>query len=91
MPKTINRAGWREPDGDDWHYYITADAWRDEVCQGFNAQTIAADLRDRGLLRPDRMRLTRQKRFPGHKSVKVYHVLGRILADDEPAKGDANG
>ena len=82
-PRTVMRAGWREPDGDDWDYFITAPAWRDEVCAGFNAKTIAEALRDRGLLRcDDDNRLTRQKRFPGHSSVKVYHVLGRILADD---------
>jgi putative DNA primase/helicase len=87
-PRTVMRAGWREPDGDDWDYFITAPAWRDEVCAGFNAKTIAEALRDRGLLRyDDDNRLTRQKRFPGHSSVKVYHVLGRILADD----GGANG
>jgi putative DNA primase/helicase len=91
-PKTFNRAGWRERDGDDWNYFILAPAWRDEVCQGFNSKTIAQALRDRGLLRTDDPnRLTRQRRGPGGDSARVYHVLGSILAEDDSAKDGSNG
>lgn len=82
LPRTFNRAGWREQEGEDWDYFILADVWRDEVCRGFDGKATARALRDRGLLKHDSGRLTTQKRFPGQKSVKVYHVLGSILADD---------
>jgi len=82
LPKTFNRAGWHEQEGEDWDYYVLADVWRDEVCRGYDGKAIARALRDRNLLKHDAGRLTTQKRFPGQKSVKVYHVLGSILADD---------
>ena len=89
-PKTIMRAGWREKNGDDWDYFVTAPAWRTELCEGFNSTEIARALRDLKLLRHDDGRLTRQMRFPGHGSVKVYHLRGAILADDTP-DGAADG
>jgi uncharacterized protein (DUF927 family) len=91
-PKTFNRAGWRELNGDEWDYFILFPVWRNEVCQGFNSRAIAQALRERGLLRADDLnRLTRQKRGPGGDGARVYHVFGRILADDGATDGVPNG
>ena len=43
--KTINRAGFRrlenEGQGENWEYYVLPEAWRSEICAGFDATIIA--------------------------------------------------
>ena len=43
--RTINRAGFRrlenEGKGENWEYYVLPEAWRSEVCAGFDAASIA--------------------------------------------------
>jgi uncharacterized protein (DUF927 family) len=46
-------AGYRKQTVDGSEYYITCDAWKDDVCKGRNAKTIAAEMLRRGFLRGD--------------------------------------
>jgi putative DNA primase/helicase len=49
----INRCGFRKKslDGDDTEFLVMPEAWRSEVCAGFDAKFIAKAMADRGMLR----------------------------------------
>jgi uncharacterized protein (DUF927 family) len=63
--KTINRAGFRRTDNGDTWFYVLPEAFRREVCRGFNAAHVAAAMAERGLLKTDRDRKTSKQRMPG--------------------------
>jgi putative DNA primase/helicase len=74
-------AGYRKREGDGWEYYVTASAWKDEICKGFNAPTIASALVDRELmLAPEKGRhLTRLVRVPEHGRQRLYHLTSKLI------------
>ena len=68
--KTINRAGFRrlenEGKGENWEYYVMPEAWRGEVCAGFDAVSIAKAMIAKGWMTTgDGKHLTRVIRVPG--------------------------
>jgi putative DNA primase/helicase len=74
-------AGYRKREGEAWDYYVTPSAWKDEVCKGFAASTIAAALIARNLMLvsetgPHRARLVR---VPEQGRLRLYHLPSKLL------------
>jgi putative DNA primase/helicase len=73
-------AGFRKRSDDGWDYFITASAWREEVCRGFDPTSIAKAMAARGLLKPgDGRHLAKSVQVPGIGKVRLYHVLWTVL------------
>jgi len=79
--KVLNRAGFRFKDDDgNWEYWILTEVFRDEVCQGFNASSIAAELKRRAYLETEtESRYTYQKRVDGVGRPYFYVINSKIL------------
>jgi putative DNA primase/helicase len=79
--------GYREKiEGGGWDYFVTTTAWKEEVCRGTDARRLAAVLAQKGYLNaPDETRRARQVRVPGHGQQRLYHVLSKLLEDDDSA------
>lgn len=62
-------------------YMVLPEAFKREVCKGFEAQAVAKVLRSAGVLITQKDRLTNKVRIPtmGEGTVSVYHVSGRIF------------
>lgn len=82
--KTINRVGFRrQEDAEETAYLILPEAFKNEVCKGFNAQLIAKALRDRGhLLTDNDGRLTKKARLPGLGNKGVYWLRSSVLESE---------
>lgn len=63
-------------------YLILPEAFRRQVCKGFDAEAVAKLLRRRDHLRHEKDRLTMKQRLPGMGTVPVYHLLPSIFADE---------
>jgi putative DNA primase/helicase len=57
-----------------WEYYIYPEAWKKEVCRGFNAQTIGRAMAERGWLRRDGTKLNPVKRLGRYGRKRMYHI-----------------
>jgi uncharacterized protein (DUF927 family) len=80
--KVINRAGFlaRDSEGNVTHYYILPEVFRREVCAGFEPETVARTLLDRGFLDPGgKGRLQKKPRISGLGTVWVYAIKPSIL------------
>jgi uncharacterized protein (DUF927 family) len=79
----LNRAGFRFKDDDgNWKYWILTEVFKDEVCQGFNAPGIAAELKRRGFLEVQTEgRYTCQKRVEAMGKPYFYVINSKILED----------
>lgn len=79
-PRTINRAGFRrdsEMDGPEW--MIETEAWRREVCAGFDPRAVAKLLVELGVIRPDSDgAATRKERLPDGRHARVYRVTAKL-------------
>jgi putative DNA primase/helicase len=81
-----NRAGWRRHGTSDdiWEYLITPGAWKDELCAGYNASTVARTLADKGFLQGGAGGKTSTTvTIKGLGKTRVYRLSGSILADVE--------
>jgi uncharacterized protein (DUF927 family) len=77
-----NRAGFRRADetGELIEYAILEEAFRNEVCKGYDYQLIARALKTRGFLRTsERGRLTYQARVPEFGRTRFYLVRRELL------------
>jgi putative DNA primase/helicase len=74
-------AGYRRREGDAWDYYVTPSAWKNEVCKGFNAPTIATALISRKLMVAPENKRHRAclVRVPGQGRLRVYHLSSKLL------------
>jgi uncharacterized protein (DUF927 family) len=84
--KTQNRVGFRRKQNSDdgeagaWEYLILPEAWKAEVCKGFNAARIADEMIKRKLMRQGELRKNGKHRpkvvvrVPGEKSQRYYIV-----------------
>ena len=82
-PRIANQAGWRKrvilEDGEAWDYLISADAWR-EAAAGFNAESLARTLVERGYLLPGGDgKSSRNEKIPSHGQRRVYHISHTLL------------
>lgn len=83
---TINRAGFRRVDREQGtaEYYVLPEAWKKEVCAGFEPVALARVLADRGLLTPDRDgKLQSRHRLPGFGPTRCYRLSAAILGGDD--------
>jgi hypothetical protein len=80
-----DRVGFRRrvADGGEggWDYFILPEAWKTEVCRGYDAGIIAGAMIIRGLLLPDRdgKHPAKAMQIPGYKKMRLYHVPAAIL------------
>jgi uncharacterized protein (DUF927 family) len=85
-PMVHTRAGFRKGS----MRYVLPEAWT-EICKGFDAKMIAAELVARGVIETDHeSKPKKAKRLPGHKSsIRVYHVdLDRLFEGVEVPRDD---
>ena len=70
-------------------YLIPTEAFKNEVCKGYDAKKLAQELAYRGHLRNDAGRLQVQQRIPGtgSKAVRFYAIQSSILSEDGEADG----
>jgi len=73
---TINRVGFRREQHGDTLYYILPEAWKREVCKGFDHQMIARALLERDILVPGEAgHLQKKVRLPGMRNPARCYVL----------------
>jgi uncharacterized protein (DUF927 family) len=93
--RVINRAGFRKRDvvrvvdpdiglgspapGGEWQYLILPEAWRNEVCKGYNSAAIAREMANRKMLEPGTDgKISSVVKVPGSGSTRLY-VLAKNL------------
>ena len=83
--RVVNRAGFRrEAQGGDWEYFILPEAWRREVCKGFDHVALARAMVAKGWLAPgEGGNLAVKPRVPRHGTIRVYHVLTAFLEAEQ--------
>lgn len=80
--RTINRAGFRKQSDSGPVYYIESEAFKNEVCKGFDAKAVAKALSDAGALKLDSDgRLTRKERLPDNRNARVYVITPDLWGD----------
>lgn len=63
-------------------YFVLPEVFRSEVCQGFDAQTVARVLLDHGCLKAEKGGLTVKARLPGMGNVRCYNITPAIFELD---------
>ncbi|MFC0389481.1 DUF927 domain-containing protein [Muricoccus vinaceus] len=76
-----NRAGWRRRIAEGWEYLVLPDTWKDEVCRGLDADQVARELGDRGLLMRDGKNLRVKVSIPNEGRPRLYVVRPGLLAE----------
>jgi hypothetical protein len=88
----LNRAGGRrrsyQNDSDsEWESFVLPGAWKNELCEGYNASTIARALVSKGLLLGSSGGKTSTTlKIKGQPKMRVYHLSRAILADTEESQ-----
>ncbi len=78
---TINRAGFRRAaaDGSGVEFFVLPEAFRSEVCEGFDFRAVAKVLTESGALMPDADgSATRAERLPGLSKARCYRITPAI-------------
>lgn len=78
---TLNRVGFRKTTRDgDTEFYVLSEAWKNEICAGFDASLVAKALVERGLLFPDRDGKAQSRhRVNGMGTIRLYRLSAAIL------------
>lgn len=78
-PKTLQRAGFREKEGDVEEFFCFPEVFKTEICKGFDYRAVARLLIDRGYMKPgDGSNLATKKRLPGGGMQRMFHILPTI-------------
>ncbi|MGD9511243.1 MAG: DUF927 domain-containing protein [Geminicoccaceae bacterium] len=85
LRRTINRAGFRrlesEGRGESWEYYVLPEAWRAEVCKGFDANALAKEMIARKWMTSGAGKhLTREIRVPGVGRTRLFCISSAFLS-----------
>lgn len=74
-------AGFRKRETDEWDYFVTSSAWKEEVCRGFDGRAVAQHLAERGWLVAPSGGRHRAKSIavPGNGKFRLYHIAGSFL------------
>jgi putative DNA primase/helicase len=85
-----NRLGFRQlarqGAGDNdliWEYFVYPEAWKAELCKGYNAQHIARAMAERRWVRRDGNNLAPVKRLGKHGRMRMYHVTSAAFIDPD--------
>lgn len=84
---TINRAGFRKPtqDGSGFEFFVLPEAFKSELCAGFDHRAVARVLIEAGALMADSDGgATRRERLPGMGNARCFRILPSIWG-----RGDA--
>jgi putative DNA primase/helicase len=79
----IDRLGYFHGQGNDRHWYILPQTWRDEFCRGFHAKMIAKAFVKRGLLLPGEDGRTNRLVRIGDKPTRVYVLPANAWTEGE--------
>lgn len=91
-PRTMNRAGWRRPTAETaslnekdhvFEYLIYPNAFKSELCAGFDPAQVAKELARRELLKRDGKHLTTKAREPGGAGTSRFYVLSAAILSGE--------
>jgi putative DNA primase/helicase len=74
----LDRAGWRDGEGEDRRWYVSTEVWGKEVCAGLDPAFVAKTLVSLGILETDPGRVTKVKWRFG-KAIRFYVVTPRIF------------
>jgi uncharacterized protein (DUF927 family) len=78
--RIVNRAGFKGEDAQgNTEYFVLPEAFRSELCRGFDYRMVARALADRGWLRSERGRLTLKPRLPELGLTWVYVIRAAIV------------
>jgi len=81
--RTVNRDGYVRNGGNGPIYYVEAEAFKREVCSGFDASTVAKALTDIGALEVGGDgRLTCKKLLPDDRRTRVYVITPALWSDE---------
>jgi putative DNA primase/helicase len=80
----MNRAGWRQGQGEQQEWLILPEVWKSEICAGLEPAMVAKALADRGMLAKASDGYQKNHRIEG-RQMRLYTITARILAglDDE--------
>lgn len=87
-PRTMNRAGWRRPTPESaawpekdhiFEYLIYPQAFKSELCAGFDPAQVAKELARRELLKRDGRHLTTNAREPGGAGSSRFYLLSSAI------------
>jgi putative DNA primase/helicase len=83
--RVIDRVGFWRKENKEVVFLAFPEAFRDQICQGFDYRMIAREMRaNKLLLEADGDNLARKERLPGfRKTVRMYAIPGRILGDED--------
>lgn len=82
---TPNRLGFKECVNDQWEYYVYPEAWKNEVCRGYNAQHLAKEMIERGWMRKGDGRNLAVKKGcgRGYGQLRMYHITGAAFKEPD--------
>lgn len=81
-PRTSNRAGYRKGSSEGPTYYVEREAFRRELCSGFDPAAVAAMLADAGMLeKGGDGRADKKMRLPDNRSARVFVILPTLWGD----------
>lgn len=82
---TINRMGFRARGDDGGEFYVLPEAYKREVCAGFDQRTVTKVLINEGWLQPGKDRKSAQKRsLPDLGETRVYVITAAMWRGDGP-------
>lgn len=81
--KTISRAGFRKMMENGEEFFMFREAFKEELCSGFDERFVARLCLEHGWLMPDTDNsITRPERLPGIGNVRVYRFTSYVLRDE---------
>ena len=91
-PKIHNRAGVRAEHKGEVEYVIFSEVFRQEICQGFDPDTVADLLIERGIMPAEAGRKQVRRKVDGerlhHYVVREQPLLGNHVSGDEPSPAE---
>lgn len=79
--KVHNRLGWRKGEGAEREWWITAEVWKSEFCDGQDPVFVAKTLAANGMLRRQDQKNFASVRKVGGQNVRVYVLTAAVLGE----------
>jgi len=82
--RPIERTGYKQKIDGLYHYFVLSEAYKNELCKGFNVKALTNSLIQRKYLLPDsKGKSSIVKNLPDMGPMRVYHFSPTIIAEDE--------